>query len=246
MTQPAPAHRTHRLRVVTYNVHRCQGLDRRTRPERIAEVLAALDADVIALQEVLGPTPSTPGQVADLGAALGMGSVMAPTKTYRGVPFGNAVLSRLPIRAHTQHDLRWQHREPRTAQRVDLDLGDGLLHLFNVHFGTALMERRVQATALVTHVLDPALTGARLVLGDFNEWARGLATDILAGHLHSLDVSAHLRRRRTYPAVLPLLHLDHIYYEGRVSVDTVTIPRGRTALLASDHLPLAADLRVRV
>ena len=246
MTQPALPHRTHRLRVVTYNVHRCQGLDRRTRPERIAEVLAALDADVIALQEVLGPTASAEGQVAHLGAALGMGSVMAPTKTYRGVPFGNAVLSRQPIRAHTQHDLSWQHREPRTAQRVDIDLGDGLLHLFNVHFGTALMERQVQATALVTHVLDPTLTGARLVLGDFNEWARGLATDILGAHLHSLDVSAHLPRRRTYPAVLPVLHLDHIYYEGRVSVDGVTIPRGRTALLASDHLPLAADLRVRV
>jgi len=246
MTQPAPPHRTHRLRVVTYNVHRCQGLDRRTRPERIADVLASLDADIIALQEVLGPTSSSEGQVALLGAALGMGSVMAPTRTYRGVPFGNAVLSRRPIRAHTQHDLSWQHREPRTAQRVDIDLGDGVLHLFNVHLGTALMERQVQATALAAHVLDPSLKGARIVLGDFNEWARGLATDILASHLHSLDLSAHVPRRRTYPAVLPVLHLDHIYYEGRVAVDEVTIPRGRTALLASDHLPLAADLRVQL
>jgi endonuclease/exonuclease/phosphatase family metal-dependent hydrolase len=245
MTQPAPPHGTHHLRIVTYNVHRCQGLDRRTRPDRIADVLRDLDADVIALQEVLGATPSSEGQVAQIGAALGMGSVMAPTRTYRGVPFGNAVLSRRPIRAHTLHDLSWQHREPRTAQRVDIDLGDGLLHLFNVHFGTALMERQVQATALVDLVLDSHLTGVRIVLGDFNEWARGLATDILASHLHSLDVSAHLPRRRTYPAVLPVLHLDHLYYEGRVSVDHVRIPRGRTALLASDHLPLAVDLQIR-
>jgi endonuclease/exonuclease/phosphatase family metal-dependent hydrolase len=245
MTQPAPPHGTHHLRIVTYNVHRCQGLDRRTRPDRIADVLRDLNADVIALQEVLGATPSSEGQVAQIGAALGMGSVMAPTRTYRGVPFGNAVLSRRPIRAHTQHDLSWQHREPRTAQRVDIDLGDGLLHLFNVHFGTALMERQVQATALVDLVLDPHLTGVRIVLGDFNEWARGLATDILASHLHSLDVSAHLPRRRTYPAVLPVLHLDHLYYEGRVSVDHVLIPRDRTALLASDHLPLAVDLQIR-
>lgn len=246
MTQPAPSHRTHRLRVVTYNVHRCQGLDRRTRPDRIAAVLAALDADVIALQEVLGPAGSSAGQVADLGAALGMGHVMAPTRTYRGAPFGNAVLSRLPIRGHARHDLSWQHREPRTAQRVDVDLGDGVLHLFNVHLGTALMERRVQAQALVAHVLDPSLDGARLVLGDFNEWARGLATDLLGAHLHSLDLSAHLPGRRTYPAVLPVLHLDHLYYEGRISIDGVTIPRGRTALIASDHLPLAADLRIRI
>jgi endonuclease/exonuclease/phosphatase family metal-dependent hydrolase len=53
-----------------------------------------------------------------------------------------------------------------------------------------------------------------------------------------------LRRWRTYPGFFPILHLDHIYYEGRVEVVKVTLPRDRLTLMASDHLPLVADLRI--
>ena len=56
--------------------------------------------------------------------------------------------------------------------------------------------------------------------------------------------SAHLRRRRTYPGIFPVLHLDHIYYEGDVDVRSVELPRSRKALMASDHLPLVANLTV--
>ena len=41
------------LRIVTYNIHKCRGMDARVRPERISAVLAELDADIIALQEVV-------------------------------------------------------------------------------------------------------------------------------------------------------------------------------------------------
>jgi endonuclease/exonuclease/phosphatase family metal-dependent hydrolase len=84
-----------------------------------------------------------------------------------------------------------------------------------------------------------------VVVGDFNEWTRGLATRMLSEKLQSIDLFAHLKRRRTYPGVFPILHLDHIYYEGRVEVTRVELPRTRKALIASDHLPLVADLRVR-
>jgi endonuclease/exonuclease/phosphatase family metal-dependent hydrolase len=64
--------------------------------------------------------------------------------------------------------------------------------------------------------------------------------------LHSIDLRQHLKRRRTYPGFFPLVHLDHIYYEGaRVSIDKVWLPKDRMALMASDHLPLVADLRIR-
>jgi endonuclease/exonuclease/phosphatase family metal-dependent hydrolase len=43
----------HVLRVATYNIHKCRGLDRRVRPERILDVLKHINADIIALQEVL-------------------------------------------------------------------------------------------------------------------------------------------------------------------------------------------------
>jgi len=84
----------------------------------------------------------------------------------------------------------------------------------------------------------------KVVLGDFNEWLRGRATTLLSERLQSVDLRTHLRRRRTYPGVFPVLHLDHIYYEGRVDVVKVEMPRTRLALLASDHLPLVAELKV--
>ena len=78
------------LRVATYNVHRCRGLDGRTRPERIAEVLEGISADVIALQEVIGAGPRHGGHAQELGAALGMGWVMATVRRYRGRPRGSS------------------------------------------------------------------------------------------------------------------------------------------------------------
>ena len=83
-----------------------------------------------------------------------------------------------------------------------------------------------------------------MILGDFNEWMRGLATRTLSSLFESIDIHAHLQRRRTYPGIFPVLHLDHIYYEGDVEVRSVELPRTRKALMASDHLPLVADLRI--
>ena len=212
--------------------------------ERIAAVLARIDADIIALQEVVGASPIKPGQAAELGAALGMGWVMAPTRHLRTALFGNVVLSRFPVRQHVQYDLTWKTCEHRGAQRVDIAFDEHTLSLYNVHFGTSLLERRHQAARLASIVHDRRVVAPKIVLGDFNEWARGLATDVLAERLQSIDLSQHLRRRRTYPGFFPILHLDHIYYEGRVDVLGVTLPSDRMAKMASDHLPLVADLRI--
>ena len=98
---------------------------------------------------------------------------------------------------------------------------------------------------MATLVHDRRVTGPKIILGDFNEWARHLgATDLLAERLQSIDISKHLSRRRTYPGFFPILHLDHIYYEGEVEVLKVTLPKDRMAKMASDHLPLVADLKI--
>ena len=235
------------IRVATYNIHRCRGLDRRTVPARIADVLAAVHADVIALQEVVGPGRTGSGHAEALGAALGMGWVMAPARVLRGHLFGNVVMSRFPIRHHTQVDLSWKTCEPRNAQRADLVVAGHTLHVYNVHLGTALLERRNQAERLSAFVHDRRHTGPKIVLGDFNEWlsGRAMATAILTRRLKSVDLFPFLKRRRTYPGVFPILHLDHIYYEGQVDVRNVELLRTRMSLVASDHLPLVADLRIR-
>jgi endonuclease/exonuclease/phosphatase family metal-dependent hydrolase len=233
------------IRVATYNIHRCRGLDGRTSPERIADVIRSIDPDVIALQEVIGAGYTSAGHAEALGAALGMGWVMAPARHLRGSLFGNVVLSRFPIRHHTQYDLSWKTCEQRCCQRVDVAIDDDTLHLYNVHLGTAYLERRYQAGRLSSIVHDRRVGQPKIVLGDFNEWLRGLATVMLSERLQSIDLRAHLRRRRTYPGVFPVLHLDHIYYDGQVEVVKLELPRTRLALMASDHLPLVAELRVQ-
>jgi endonuclease/exonuclease/phosphatase family metal-dependent hydrolase len=233
------------VRIATYNIHRSRGMDRRVSPSRIAEVLREIDADVVALQEVVGAGPTGSGQAEEIGAALGMGWVMAPVRHLRRHLFGNVVMSRFPVVHHTQYDLSWRTCEERACQRADVDLGDGrLLHIYNVHLGTAVLERRYQAPRLAAFVHDHRVSGPKVILGDFNEWMRGLATRTLSELFQSIDIREHLRRRRTYPGLFPVLHLDHIYYEGLVDVRSVELPRTRRALMASDHLPLVANLRV--
>jgi endonuclease/exonuclease/phosphatase family metal-dependent hydrolase len=220
-------------------------MDRRVVPSRIVEVLREIDADVIALQEVIGAGPAGAGHAEEIGAGLGMGWVMTCVRTLRQHQFGNVVLSRLPIVHHSQYDLSWRTCEPRACQRADLDLGSGqVLHVYNVHLGTAVLERRYQAGRLASFVHDRRVTGPKIILGDFNEWMRGLATKTLSSLFESIDIASHLKRRRTYPGLFPVVHLDHIYYEGRVEVVSVEMPRTRKALMASDHLPLIANLKV--
>ena len=65
---------------------------------------------------------------------------------------------------------------------------------------------------------DRHVAGPKLVLGDFNEWMRGLATNLLSEKLNSVDLRNYLRRKRTYPGLFPILHLDHIYYAGPLEI----------------------------
>jgi len=207
-------------------------------------VLRALDADVVALQEVVGAGPKGRGHAEELGAALGMGWVMAPARQLRGHQFGNAVLSRYPITHHLEHDLSWKTCEARRMQRVDIAVDHCTLHVYNVHLGTAILERRHQAQRLASIVTDRHVAGPKLVLGDFNEWMRGLATKMLSEKLNSVDLRDYMRRRRTYPGVFPILHLDQIYYTGKVEILGVELARTRKSLVASDHLPLVANVRI--
>ncbi len=237
------------LRVVTYNVHKCQGLDRRVRPERIAAVLRELDADVIALQEVVSRQSGDPhdDQARFLAQALGDSMRLGENRLHDGASYGNVTLSRPRIEAWHNYDVSARGRERRGCLRTDIAVnGGGMVHLFNVHLGTAFMERREQARKLISDAIleHPELEGHRIVLGDFNEWTRGLATRTLTSLFESVDIYAHLKRRRTYPGIFPFLHLDHIYYEGSVEVRGLELPRSRKSLMASDHLPLIADLRI--
>jgi endonuclease/exonuclease/phosphatase family metal-dependent hydrolase len=236
------------LRVVTYNVHRCRGLDGRTRPGRIVEVLREVEADIIALQEVVSRDDGgvENNQARFIAESLGVNYQLGENRKLRGAAYGNVVLSRYPIRVVKNHDLSVEGYERRGCLHIDVVVDDAVVHVFNVHLGTDFLERRHQGRRLadVEILRQAGLTGPRLLLGDFNEWTPGLTTRLLGSHLKSVDIAKHLRRRRTYPGVLPFMHLDHIYHDDTLELQALKLHRTRKALVASDHLPLIADFRL--
>ena len=234
------------FRVTTYNIHKCQGLDRRVRPKRIAEVLKEIDADVVALQEVVGMDEAARehNQVHEIAEELGMDFRIGENRKLRGGAYGNAVLSRLPIVGDKNHDLTCRRYEPRGCLEVNLKPPhlETSFHLFNVHLGTGFFERRYQAHRLFEVIAgNDSLSSPRVILGDFNEWTRGLTTRLMSYHFNSAEPEQRLGRARTYPGVFPLLHLDHIYYNSFLKLDQISVHRSRLALAASDHLPIVAE-----
>ena len=241
---------TIRIRVATYNIHKCRGLDRRASPERIAAVIAELDADVVALQEVLHVQNGELNQARQIKSKLtGYDWCFGEKRRLHVGPYGNMTLSRFPVQVCQNYDVTWRHRERRGCLRTDVVLSnDVVLHVFNVHLGTRFMERRHQARKLLSDEVLKGIEcrGPRIVVGDFNEWTRGLASRLMGDAFEVVEPRAFLPHARTYPGVLPLLHLDHFYYDEELSLRNFRLHRSRKALIASDHLPLVAEFETKV
>ncbi|MBI5582306.1 MAG: endonuclease/exonuclease/phosphatase family protein [Deltaproteobacteria bacterium] len=238
------------FRIVTYNVHKCRGLDRRVRPQRIVEILGQIKADIIALQEVLNGDHSRrdENQARFIAEELGLHYAFGENRRLKGSGYGNAILSRLPLIREENYDLSHAGREERGCLRADIALSNAqVLHIYNVHLGTAYLERRHQGRKLVESDILTRLdvTGPRILLGDFNEWLPGLSTRLFREHFGSVDLRTRLGRRRTYPGAFPFLHLDHIYFDDSLELKRAAVYRSGRTLLASDHLPLVADFQLR-
>jgi endonuclease/exonuclease/phosphatase family metal-dependent hydrolase len=230
------------MKIVTYNIHKARGMDGRVSISRISDVLGDLNADIIALQEVFSECESHAGHVQTLASHLDMHIAFGCTRHHKGRPYGNAILSRWPIHQYRDMDLSWAlHRERRGCVRADLETPSGMLHVYNIHMGTSYFERRHQVRRLLSSKqLHLDLSGPRVLVGDFNEWIRGLTTRMLTERFESLNLQLHIKKRRSYPGFLPLLHLDHIYFERPLHIEKAELVRTRLAMVASDHLPLVA------
>jgi endonuclease/exonuclease/phosphatase family metal-dependent hydrolase len=225
-------------------------MDRRFKPSRIAEVILETKPDVIGLQEVLSIEGGPPEmrQAQYLAERTGMNLAIGEVRQLYGGTYGNIVLSRYPVRGMCTYDISVAGREKRGCMRADVLLPDGqVLHVFNVHLGTAFAERKHQGRKLVEQELlrSRELVGPRVVVGDFNEWTRGVASQLLTAEFTSADIRLHLKQKVTYPGVFPVLHLDHIYYDRDLIVERVVLHRTLKSLVASDHLPLCADFVLR-
>ena len=240
------------FRIASYNTHKCRGIHGTISPDRVIKVIEDLEMDILCLQEIVDAEGGTgkfdqANRIAEAFPHLHM--AFGKTRPLHGGRYGNMLLSRFPILAAHTHDITKSRREERGVLHCLIDLGEGMsVNIFNVHLGTGYMERRKQIEVLISEEIlaKPDLDGPRIVIGDFNEWTRGLTTKMLQQSFESHKPRRNLRSARTFPGVMPLLSLDHCYYEAPLEMESTEIWKSRRSVIASDHLPLIADFRIPV
>jgi endonuclease/exonuclease/phosphatase family metal-dependent hydrolase len=235
------------FRIASYNTHKCRGIHGTISPERVIRVIQELDADILCLQEIVDAAGGTGkyDQARRIAEALPeLNVAFGETRPLHGGRYGNMLITRFPIRAMQTHDITKSAREERGVLQCTIEVGRGLnVNVFNVHLGTGYLERRRQLEVLIGPAIlaQPKLRGPRIVIGDFNEWTRGITTRLLQQNFQSDRPIRNRRSARTFPGVLPFLSLDHCYYEAPLEMESTEIWRSRRAVVASDHLPLIAD-----
>lgn len=243
------------LRVLTYNIHRAIGMDRRFRLQRIVEILAHHNADIVLLQEVDVGVPRSKklNLATELAELLNYPyySVGLNVNLKKGM-YGNATLSRYPILSERNIDLTIESRKARGCLYTKMAINDSSgihfeLTLFNLHLGLSTKERTRQIGLLV-HAkeftsLNPKITPC-LVGGDFNDWWNRLApifTEILDFGCASNKSGGYQNAIYTYPSFSPANGLDKIFYKGNLTLVGCKRCRLNVAKMASDHLPIIAD-----
>ncbi len=231
------------MKVVSWNIHRCFGVDRRYDPARVAQVLQEIDADVIALQEIDSSLRAEDGsnQLIYLARHLGMHAVMGPTLDRDYGAYGNAVLTKYEITRFDEHDLSYRRVEPRGAISIQLRAAWGEFRLVNTHLGLKYWERSFQIDRLLAQLVWPEgnLADPVIFLGDFNEWFP------FSGNALRLERAFKFKSPRvpTFPAHWPRFALDRIYLSGPVADLSCEVPRTSLTRVASDHLPVIAQFR---
>lgn len=223
------------LTIATWNIHGAVGMDGRFSPARIAQVIAEMQADVLALQEVPLGGQGTPGVLKLLREATGFHCASGQTCLVQGGGFGNGVLSRYPIRAVRSIDLTFGAFEPRGALDADIDCHGHPLRVVATHLGLNLAERRDQVNRLLECFDTDRM--AVVLPGDLNEWfVWGKSLRRLRAHFQKAPAPC------TFPSRCPMIALDRIWIRPRQRLVKVNVHATPLARVASDHLPLVAHI----
>jgi endonuclease/exonuclease/phosphatase family metal-dependent hydrolase len=235
MTTPVPDLNPWPLTLATYNIHRAVGTDGLFAPDRVANVLLEISADIIALQEVpLGGAGMT-NVLKVLQKATGFVAVEGYTFSVSGRRYGNAVLSRYPIIATRKIDISFGSREPRGALDADISCHGHPLRVIATHLGLRPAERHEQIRKLL-QVFDTDQM-AVVLMGDVNEWfVWGKSLRWLVSHFQAVPAPA------TFPSRWPIFALDRIWIRPRHRLVHVEVHATPLARVASDHLPLIAHI----
>jgi len=246
------------FKVLTYNIHRAIGVDRRFRPERIVQILTHHDADVVLLQEVDEGAPRSRelDLARELAREAGYDHVAAGYNvSLRKGRYGNALLSRWPVILHRNIDLTVDDRKRRGCLHARLKIEGGHdqtheLDVFNLHLGLSSRERTRQIGMLArsAEFLATARNAPCLVAGDFNDWR----SELLPIFIEIFEFKSATRDRfgepaaiRTYPSFSPTAALDKIYFRGPIRLLGARGCRLGLSRVASDHLPVVAEFELR-
>ena len=244
------------LRLLTYNIHKAIGVDRKFDPDRIVEILRHHDADIVLLQEVdrHAPRSAMLDLASYLARALGYQHHAAGMNVHlkRG-RYGNATLSRFPIGRQRNIDLTLGARIRRGAQHTRIHIGrDGHeadIDVFNVHLGLTARMRRKQLQTLLASGDVQHLPPQRpcVIAGDMNDWTGELKRKCFqpAGFGCATNVRPGVRWAiRSFPSYAPAGGMDKVFYRG--AIERIHAARSRLALarVASDHLPVIVDFKL--
>jgi endonuclease/exonuclease/phosphatase family metal-dependent hydrolase len=227
------------IRVATYNVHRWTGLNGRSAadPARAGFVISEINADIIALQEVMRPLQGDDPLEA-IAEAMGLYVTFAATRVHKRGELGNAILSRWPLGGVSMLDLSCSRLEKRVAVSAQIPFEGGVLEVVSTHLALSDRTRHKQVQALLGH--HQTGQGPAVLLGDMNAWRRCPATREL-DRRH--DMSGEVEYPLSFPAARPVLALDRVYTHGARLLD-ISSHNTRASQRASDHLPVVARVRL--
>jgi endonuclease/exonuclease/phosphatase family metal-dependent hydrolase len=240
-------------RIVTYNIHRCVGVDRKLDVGRVAATIAALEPDIVALQEVDVGRARSGGvdQAHEIAGRLKMSSHFNAALRVEEEQYGDAILTTYPerlVKAGALPGLNPRLRlEPRGALWVELEIHGVKIQIINTHLGLVAREQQRQATALASHewLRHDHCKAPVILVGDFNATMASVVYRTLTARLKDARrLTPNQQPTGTFPSRFPFLRLDHVFVSDAVKVVHLDAPYDAATRIASDHLPLVMDFEV--
>jgi endonuclease/exonuclease/phosphatase family metal-dependent hydrolase len=232
------------LRVMSYNIHVGVGMDKKLDLQRIANVIANEKPDLVGLQEVDRGVKRTEGkdEIAELASLTRMHYAFAHNLDYQGGQYGVAILSRYPIQNIVHRKFaNTRESERRGMLQVEVNTGKRILTFVTTHLDYLYADGRLfEAEQLLGLLAD--VKGPLVVVGDFNDEPSGTTYRLISGGFDDAWVSSK-GAGLSYPADKPVKRIDYIFTRrgDRVRVKKAWIVN----TLASDHLPVVADIELR-
>ncbi len=251
---PAEPRPSRLLRVMTYNVHGCVGVDAKLSPARIARVIARHQPDVVALQEIdVGRARSgSVDQAQIIADLLRMKFHFYPAFEIGDEKYGLAVLSHFPMRVVKSGKLpglpELPGLEPRGAQWLEMECDGHGVQIVNTHFGLRTRERRQQVAAILGEKWLGQLgeDDPLIICGDLNALPSSFVHREICTRFRDVQtIVAEHRPMRTLYGRYPLGRIDHIFISSHFEAHRVEVPRTTLTRVASDHLPLFTELKIR-